>query len=641
MPVALNYPGDAKDFILQCAVCLLLLVWVAAKLSAAEQGETNPAKTARRYLPELLLGAFVLLNYASVAWSGLAYVTFLAAFALGFRIVWGLLIGTVNWRGRELKLICAVIVAAGFMASVATLILYLRGEPEFDAIVIGHRNFLACFLIAPMTLVAYAVLSGKPAGLAESGWLSLGILVLAPMAYTFILCQSNGADIGLVATGLFLVGAHISRAWRARMIVALAVCAVIGIVAVALAWGHIRPRLIVSEQATRYFHAVGSLNMIRQRPLLGWGAGTFMSRYPHFRPIEGEQYGWMSQITLHPHNEYVSVATQAGLVGLALFLAALAIIFRRAWRAATGGDKWLVIGLLAATVGMAVHGLFDIQLSFWGAGTLFWTLIGVLISVGRIQFGDQRSEATGQERREDTLSPLLPISGRRTPIPAVSTRLALFAVCAVVVVLIWWEVPLQGLLGENSLTRAGEARRFGRLAEAEALYQKSIVQSRYAVDYILAYGRLGECLAESWGRQAARAGGIAKLEESARALESLRLLAPDLGIFDTELGAVYRALAEDASQTSPARARLYLERAAAMLNAQVTVRPYQSALPRRLLAESLHDLSARYLPVCIEQLRAALLVDPEDARARSLQDEYQAEAEKLRLPSSAPPHSPK
>jgi tetratricopeptide (TPR) repeat protein len=213
--------------------------------------------------------------------------------------------------------------------------------------------------------------------------------------------------------------------------------------------------------------------------------------------------------------------------------------------------------------------------------------------------------------------------------------LAVLCACAGSVALLWWEVPLQGLLAENRLARANDARAHGKLAHAQALYQETIARSRYVPDYVLPHAYLADCLIQTAGAKESASARAAGLGEAARALEELRLLAPDLYLVDTNLGKTYMALAREAMEPSPAapedslRARLYAERAAAMFNAQVTVRPYHMTLPRRRLAEALHTLSHGYLPLCIEQLRGVLALDPLDAPARYLLGQYLSEKGEL------------
>jgi tetratricopeptide (TPR) repeat protein len=73
----------------------------------------------------------------------------------------------------------------------------------------------------------------------------------------------------------------------------------------------------------------GSLAMLRERPVLGWGPGTFSVAYPSHRPVQAMagQTEHSYEVT-HPENWLLQVATGSGLLGL---LAVLYALFTLLW----------------------------------------------------------------------------------------------------------------------------------------------------------------------------------------------------------------------------------------------------------------------------------------------------------------------
>jgi O-antigen ligase len=67
-----------------------------------------------------------------------------------------------------------------------------------------------------------------------------------------------------------------------------------------------------------------SLNIVREHPLFGAGTGSFPTAYA--ATVKGKQIGE----TVNPHNEYLLIAAQVGLVGLACLL----FLFYTQWRLA-------------------------------------------------------------------------------------------------------------------------------------------------------------------------------------------------------------------------------------------------------------------------------------------------------------------
>jgi len=101
--------------------------------------------------------------------------------------------------------------------------------------------------------------------------------------------------------------------------------------------------------------------MILEKPLLGYGVDTFRknfySRYPDF-PEKGH---------FHPHNVYLSVAYQTGLIGLAVWLGmfyfAFAPILRKVFAVSKDNSPpfnfALVWGSVGAGVAFFIHGFVD------------------------------------------------------------------------------------------------------------------------------------------------------------------------------------------------------------------------------------------------------------------------------------------
>ncbi len=63
---------------------------------------------------------------------------------------------------------------------------------------------------------------------------------------------------------------------------------------------------------------MGAAKMWAEKPLLGQGIGTFRLMFPRFRPSYYHRWG-VSHNTDYPHNEYIGVAADQGMLGLILF----------------------------------------------------------------------------------------------------------------------------------------------------------------------------------------------------------------------------------------------------------------------------------------------------------------------------------
>lgn len=89
-------------------------------------------------------------------------------------------------------------------------------------------------------------------------------------------------------------------------------------------------------------------DMVREAPLLGHGVGAWVQRW---QPrVQGDGPLLIGQAT--PHNEYVLIAVQVGLVGMALWVAVLVAYLNRAWRSGRTGHAALLVWVAIAWAGL-------------------------------------------------------------------------------------------------------------------------------------------------------------------------------------------------------------------------------------------------------------------------------------------------
>jgi O-antigen ligase len=125
----------------------------------------------------------------------------------------------------------------------------------------------------------------------------------------------------------------------------------------------------------RLFAAEYTLNMVKERPLLGFGGGSFYVAFPRFK---GEHpLGFYD----HAHNDYVEVAATTGLLGLGLLLSLCAAAFWRAVRALDDKNPPLARGMAAGVVmaitSLAIHSVVDFNLQIPANALTFTTVLAL------------------------------------------------------------------------------------------------------------------------------------------------------------------------------------------------------------------------------------------------------------------------
>lgn len=113
-----------------------------------------------------------------------------------------------------------------------------------------------------------------------------------------------------------------------------------------------------------------SLHVIADHPLMGTGVGSFAQVYAGHNREHPDLYAD------NPHNEYLLIATQLGVVGLAAFIGLLVVQYRASARLPSR-YRYAAQGLVVA---MAVGCLFNSFLRDHGEGHLFAIFAGLLFA---------------------------------------------------------------------------------------------------------------------------------------------------------------------------------------------------------------------------------------------------------------------
>ena len=123
-----------------------------------------------------------------------------------------------------------------------------------------------------------------------------------------------------------------------------------------------------------------STQMALERPLLGYGTGGFPAAYES--AIKRSSYrGWAATPTVDPHNQYLLVQLQAGIVGSAAFAWFLLAGFR-----SRGPDPWGAAGK-ALLLGWCASALATSVITAFAESHLLMPLLGILLAPAAVTAG--------------------------------------------------------------------------------------------------------------------------------------------------------------------------------------------------------------------------------------------------------------
>ena len=133
-----------------------------------------------------------------------------------------------------------------------------------------------------------------------------------------------------------------------------------------------------------------SLGLMRDFPLTGTGAGSFMHVYPGYRTIRGEG------IADHAHNDYLELLTDGGIIGAGLFAWFMAAVLTQSYQAFLKRKdpyaRHLFAGALAGVTAFLLHGITDFNFFIGANGLYLFLLLGIMVNAAHFRLaGEQQS----------------------------------------------------------------------------------------------------------------------------------------------------------------------------------------------------------------------------------------------------------
>jgi O-antigen ligase len=247
------------------------------------------------------------------------------------------------------------------------------------------------------------------------------VFAVALMGVALIMTNSRGGIISLVAEIMFLVVVTGFRGRKTREVhdrsqriksaalrTGLALTLIVGLFAGVV--------LLGGESALSRF--VGSVNsddpttgrahfwnvtvdIIKAHPVVGTGLGAFPSVYTRYDTRNGMYR--LEQV----HNDYLQILSDGGIVGAALGLLFVVMLFRMGFARRETSDEYrsgVALGALAGCFAVLVHSFFDFTLHTTANALLFLVLAALATMNGRVE---QASSRRRRRRRKRDSGPIM------------------------------------------------------------------------------------------------------------------------------------------------------------------------------------------------------------------------------------------
>lgn len=361
---------------------LLITAGLAVALRSARRG-SSPERIAA---PSVLVpfGAFLFTSVLSVVVNRVPAPIAIDALRVAFQPALITVIAFLALRGsrRQQRFLDLVILSAVLVGLVALIQFAFDIEgprwmnkpnaAQFRAIsVFANPNALAAYLTMALSLTLCFASTNDETRTAY-------VAAAFPLAAGVVVTFSRGAWIACLVM-VCVLGALASRK---RSIALVAVAAFCVAVAVAPRDATGRAAELIDPAYYRQSAKYGRLSFVRKavvsvraNPIFGVGPGMYGGGVALRHGVSGAD--WVD-------NHYLKVAAESGLPGLAAFLWLVVALGRRAdrvRRCATGNDRAIGLGVLGATVALALQSATVSVSEALYVGTTFAALIGVLVAV--------------------------------------------------------------------------------------------------------------------------------------------------------------------------------------------------------------------------------------------------------------------
>ena len=351
------------------------------------------------------LGVFIAVNAISTIFSvnlGLSLRGFFGK-ELKFMAIYFMLVEVINSRERLINILISIIASAVLITADAA-IQYFSGEDllrgyQFEKFTasFASSNGFAGWLIVIILLFLGMLTVDRIIGKKLKVLLPILIILLLSC---LLMTYSYGAWLGF-SIGIFLMACYIIKNSILKIKI---LCLSVGICLVAIflfipqpikakvkAMGRInfkfvqtineKIKSIVKTKEGSILIRVDlwkeSLMIIRDYPLTGCGLNTYSIVARRYKTFEGGG--------IYPHNSFLQMAAETGLLGLTAFLWILFIFFKMGVQRLNKKNNTLMLGLLAGILAFLVHSFFDTHLYALQLVVLFWFILGLTVAVIKLE----------------------------------------------------------------------------------------------------------------------------------------------------------------------------------------------------------------------------------------------------------------
>ncbi len=291
------------------------------------------------------------------------------------------------WKVRLLKVLAAV---AGLLA-IGSIVMFLAqvGPPPFiqgrgpGVLVRNHATQGIIFSMAAISAAGLVIFGLEQRRSMQLAWAAAVVALVASV--TLVTTGRTGYVAIVVAFSGLALGWSITRSlhWWKTALVTGTVFAVLATILTFSPVAQQRIQQATSEMETytqattetsmgvRMYFWQNALVLVQQRPLIGWGTGGFETGYGQ---LVAGRTGNAGLVTNDPHNQFLKIAAEHGVLGFAVFAGFLLMALRQ-----KPSPAYRTLGLSALAVWCATS-MANSHFSTYAEGTFIYLWLGAMLA---------------------------------------------------------------------------------------------------------------------------------------------------------------------------------------------------------------------------------------------------------------------
>lgn len=351
-------------------------------------------KNSSLYLP---LGLLVLWSILSLIWTVSLPATSTQIFYFIFYLLIFFLSFNVVNDNKERELLLSVLLFSAFLVSAYAVYQYFWGLEETRAYVQMYKNEIQLYssgnfvsrlntdrafstFIYPNALASFLMMifpfSVFYLVFCEKKRI-IFFIVTVLILFAFILTFSKGGAIALILSWMVF---GIVRMKKKHKIIAIFVTVLLIALAILLAYNNnyvankVKP--FKDSLRVRLEYSQAGLRMIKEKPILGFGLGSFGRVYAKYKLPEAEE-------TQMAHNNFLQIWTELGIIGFLMFLCIFIFYFRemnrimKKFNNLSSIQKVFVYGGYVSILSFIFHSLGDFSLYIFSISSVLFMLMGI------------------------------------------------------------------------------------------------------------------------------------------------------------------------------------------------------------------------------------------------------------------------